>query len=56
MQNGSGKKTTETRGGGGRGSDREGFPRLREEDAIGDGVSISWESTDKHGRRLASGG
>ena len=56
MQNGSEKKTTETYGGGGRGSDGEGVPRLREEDAIGDGVLISWEITDKHGRRLASGG
>ena len=25
-------------------------PRLREEDAIGDGVSLSWESTHNHGR------
>ena len=38
MQNGSGKETTETRGGGGRGSDREGVPHLRGEDAGGDVV------------------
>ena len=56
MQNGSGKETAETRGGGGRGSDGEGVPRLREEDAGGDGVSVSRESNDEHGRRLASGG
>ena len=56
MQNRSGKKTRETRGGGGRGSNGEGVPRLQEENAIGDGVLISWESIDKHGRRLASGG
>ena len=56
MQNGSGKKTIETRGGGGRGSDGEGVPRLQEEDVSGDGVSISWENPDEHGRRLASGG
>ena len=50
MQNGSGKKNPETRGSGGRGSDGEGVPRLREEDAISDGVSLPWEDTNKHGR------
>ena len=56
MQNGSGMKTTATRGSGGRGSDGEGVPRLREEYAGGDGVLVSRESNDKHRRRLASGG
>ena len=50
MQNGSEKETTETCGGGGRGSDGEGLPRLREEDAGGDKVSVSRENTDEHGR------
>ena len=50
------KKNPETHGSGGRGSDREGGPRLREENAIGDGVSVSRENPEEHGRRLASGG
>ena len=44
------KKNPETRGSGGRGSDREGVPRLREEDAIGEGVPLSWEDPYKNGR------
>ena len=56
MQNGSRTKNPETRGSGGRGSDGEGVQRLREEDAIGEGVPLSWEDPNKHGRWLASGG
>ena len=50
MQNGSRKKNPETRGSRVRGSDGEGVQRLREEDAIGEGVPLSWEDTNKHGR------
>ena len=50
MQNGSRTKNPETRGSGGRGSDGEGVQRLREEDAIGEGVPLSWEDPNKHGR------
>ena len=56
MQDGSGEETPETRGGRGRDNSGEGVPRLREEDAGSDGVSVSREGDDKHRRRLASGG
>ena len=41
MQNGSKTKNPETCGSGGRGSNGEGVQRLREEDAIGEGVPLS---------------
>ena len=56
VQDGSGEETTETRSGRDRDHIGEGVPRLREEDAGGDGVSVPREGDDEHGRRLASGG
>ena len=49
VQEGSGEKTTENRGGGGGYHIGEGVPRLRDKDAGGDGVQVPREGPYKHG-------
>ena len=50
VQNGRRTQNLETCGGGGGGSDREGFQSLREEVRLGKGVPLPREGLNRHGR------